>query len=210
MRITKFVHSCLLVETSGANARTALFDPGVMSTVDPAKLTQLDDIFITHVHTDHLNIDVVKQLVVKFPDVRICGTAQVVEALADAGITATDTPPQGATLFDSPHEALEPWGVTPQEQGYHYLDTLTHPGDCHHFRDTKPVLALPVQAPWGSMVGAIRQALQLRPKFIIPIHDWHWSDAARTSSYDGLETFFKKEGIVFIKPVNGEPFELNV
>jgi L-ascorbate metabolism protein UlaG (beta-lactamase superfamily) len=142
--------------------------------------------------------------------VRICGPAQVVEQLADAGITAVDTPQQGATLFDSPHEAIEPYGTTPQQQGFHYLDTLTHAGDSHHFRETKAVLALPVQAPWGSLVGSIRLALQLRPKIIIPIHDWHWSDVARTSTYDSLETLFKNEGIAFIKPVNGEPFVLDM
>ena len=60
------------------------------------------------------------------------------------------------------------------------------------------------------MAIAVRVALDLKPHFVIPVHDWHWSDEARTQAYDNLETIFKQRGITFIKPVTGKPFVLDV
>ena len=135
MKITKFVHSCLLVEMPD---RTALFDPGVFSAVDVDKLKYLDDIFITHIHGDHFNPDLIKKLVAKFPQVRITATPEIVEALAAQGVHASTKAPDGAVLFESPHEVVRPFfpAEPPQEIGVHYLDVLSHPGDCHNFTQT--------------------------------------------------------------------------
>ena len=212
MKITKLVHSCLLVEMPAPVNRTVLFDPGVMSTVDVDSLEYLDDIVITHNHSDHLNPEVVKQLVAKFPEVRITTTPEIVEQLAGEGITASTEPAEGMVFFNSPHEVIRPFfdSEPPQEIGVHYLDKLTHPGDSHSFSETKEVLALPVQAPWGSPNSAVKLGIALKPKYIIPIHDWHWSDAARENSYENMGKAFAREGITFIKAVNGEPFVLDL
>lgn len=212
MKITKFVHSCLLVEMPAPVNRTALFDPGSMSTVNADALEYLDDIIITHNHGDHFDLELVKKLVQKFPDVHITAPDEVVSQLSAESIPATSATSEGIELFDSPHEAIRPFYPTdpPQEIGVHYLDKLSHPGDSHSFSETKAVLALPVQAPWGSTVDAVQLGLELRPKYIIPIHDWHWSDEARESTYQQLERDFAAEGITFVKAVNGEPFTLDV
>jgi L-ascorbate metabolism protein UlaG (beta-lactamase superfamily) len=211
MKITKFVHSCLLVEMPEPVNRTALFDPGVMSeqALSVDKLMYLDDIFITHEHSDHFSPKLVQQLVQKFPDVRIAATQTVVQKLQEAGIKASSDLPEGATAFDAPHEDLSPIGAPPANIGVNYLETLTHPGDSHHFAATMPILALPVTAPWGSLVKAINLALELKPQHILPIHDWHWSDAARQASYDQLESIFSKSNITFHKLVTGEPVVIN-
>lgn len=212
MKITKLVHSCLLVEMPAPINRTALFDPGVYSTVDVDSLQFLDDIIITHEHPDHFDLDLVKRLITKFPGVHITAPAEVVERLSAAGLTASSAPSDGIELFDSPHEPIRPFYASdpPQEIGVHYLGKLSHPGDSHSFRETKDILALPVQAPWGSANNAVKLGLELKPKYIIPIHDWHWSDAARESSYGNLEQAFAQQGIRFIKAENGEPFVLDV
>ena len=212
MKITKLVHSCLLVEMPAPVNRTALFDPGMMSTVDVDSLQYLDDIFITHNHGDHMDVEVVKKLAAKFPQVRITATPEIADQLAGEGITASTEAPEGAAFFNSPHEAIRPFFTAdpPQEIGVHYLDKLTHPGDSHSFSETKAVLALPVQAPWGSVRRAVELGLELKPKYIIPIHDWHWSDAAREDSYEKMEKVFGEAGITFIKTKNGQPFVLDV
>jgi len=212
MKITKFVHSCLLVEMPAPINRTALFDPGMMSPVPVDKLVYLDDIFITHSHSDHLDIELVKKLVAKFPKVRITTTAEVVEMLKKEGITASTEAPDGVNLFESPHEVIRPFIPTepPEAIGVHFLDRLSHPGDSHSFHETRTILALPVTAPWGSVVAATHLALELKPKYVIPIHDWPWSDEARESSYNTLEKDFAEQGITFIKPVIGEAFVLDV
>jgi hypothetical protein len=127
-------------------------------------------------------------------------------------IPATSAASEGIVFFDSPHEVVRPLLASepPQEIGVHYLDRLSHPGDSHSFHETKEILALPVQAPWGSTVRAVQLALDLKPKYIIPIHDWHWRDEARESLYVGMEQFFAGNNITFIRAVNGEPFVLDI
>jgi L-ascorbate metabolism protein UlaG (beta-lactamase superfamily) len=209
MKVTKFVHSCLLVETAD---RTALFDPGVMSkpAFDFDNLEKLDDIFITHGHPDHLDADFIKQLIDKFPTVRITGPNQVVEMLAKEGIKATTTPPAGVEFFEAPHEPVEPLFWQPENTGFHYLDKLSNPGDSHSFKETKAILALPVTAPWGAAIKAVNLALELKPQYVLPIHDWHWSDEARQGMYDGIEGVLSKQGITFCKLQTGRPADLAV
>lgn len=209
MNITKFVHSCLLVETSD---RVTLFDPGVMSeqALDVGKLNRLDDIFITHVHSDHCSTDLIKQLVIKFPSVRITGTSEVVKQLAAVGITASTEPPSGVVFFDSPHESVQPLFPQPEQRGIHYLDVLTNPGDSHSFHETKEILALPMTGPWGSSIRAINVALELKPSKVLPIHDWHWNDAAREAAYNQFEEVLGKAGIQFFKLQTGQPVTIEV
>jgi len=212
MKITKFIQSCLLVEMPGPINRTALFDPGTMSAeaLDVDSLQYLDDIVVTHAHGDHFDIDLIKALVAKFPEVRITTTPEAVEQLAKAGITASAEAPEGMTFFDSPHESVEPLFPQPQEIGVHYLDKLSHPGDSHSFSETKAVLALPVTAPWGSNIKAVNLAIKLQPQYVLPIHDWHWSEAARHSSYDLMERVLGEHNVTFIKLETGKPVVLEV
>lgn len=211
MKITKLVHSCLLVETPD---RVGLIDPGNFSVeaLDNISLSQLDDILITHEHGDHMDIDMIKRLLNDFPAVNIIAPAEAAQKLQEAGIeTATDKLTDGVETFDSPHESVAPlFGQPPQEYGFHYLGKLSHPGDSHSFSETKSILALPVSAPWGSTIKAINVGLELKPDYIIPIHDWHWNDQASESMYDRMANVFKKNGIEFIKTKNGKPFEIDV
>ncbi len=207
MKITKFVHSCLLVETSD---RTALFDPGTLSeaALDISALKRLDDIFITHGHGDHFSLELVKQLTAKFPEIRITTTPEVVAQLAQAGITASDQPPNGVSFFDAPHESVEPLFPSPQEIGIHYLNVLTDPGDSHSFHETKAILALPITAPWGSTIKALNLAIELKPTHVLPIHDWHWNDDAREQTYARFERVLGEQGITFHKLQTGVPVNI--
>jgi L-ascorbate metabolism protein UlaG (beta-lactamase superfamily) len=213
MKITKFVHSCLLVEMPGPVNRTALFDPGAMSeaALKVANLKFLDDIFITHKHYDHMSLPLLKQLTDKFPGVRITAPPDAAAQLGQAGFTVQTEPPEGVAFFKAPHEDMRPMSSEPADEiGVHYLGKLSHPGDSHTFAETKAVLALPVQAPWGSTINAVRLALKLKPQYIVPIHDWHWSGQARADGYARIEKFFKEQGITFLKMETGKPVVLDV
>lgn len=213
MRITKFAHACLLVESSDPTERTALFDPGTMSSelVRSAGLRTLDDIIITHEHADHFDAGLVAWLVSCFPQANILAPAPVVEKLAGQGIAASSEASDGLEIFESPHEQMMPIGDRPPAQiGVKYLGVLAHPGDSHSFTERADVLALPVDAPWGSTVNAATLATRLQPRYVIPIHDWMWRDEWRSQFYDVLGTHFEAQGITFIKPVDGTPFTLDV
>ena len=108
-------------------------------------------------------------------------------------------------FFDSPHESVEPLFRSPEQIGIHYLDKLSDPGDSHSFKETKAILALPVTAPWGSTIKALNLALELKPKHVLPIHDWHWRDEAREQTYDRFERILGEQGITFHKLQTGQP-----
>jgi L-ascorbate metabolism protein UlaG (beta-lactamase superfamily) len=209
MNITKFDHSCLLVETDD---RTVLFDPGVMSTghIDIDSIERLDDIFITHAHPDHVDAEFVKKLIDKFPTVRITTTGELADKLNADGIKATTTPPGGVEFFDSPHESVKPLYPQPEEIGIHYLNTLTHPGDSHSFKETKAILAIPFTAPWGANIKALNLALELKPQHVLPIHDWHWKPEALAGTYDSWVKILGEQGITFHKLETGVPVEITV
>ena len=215
MKVTKFEHACLLVEMPSPVNRTVLFDPGSMSesALDVGALEYLDDIVITHIHGDHVSMKLMAQLLEKFPNVRIITTPEVSEMLQKEGVIAGNIhtePVAGMEFFDSPHENVKPLFEQPQEIGVHYLGLLTHPGDCHSFTETKEVLALPLTAPWGSTIDAVNLALKLKPKYILPIHDWLWRDQVREKMYADLVTFFKSQGITFFALKTGEPVVIDV
>lgn len=206
MKITKLGHACLLVEMP---KRTALFDPGVYSSVDIDLLEYLDDIIVTHGHGDHMDIELIRQLQEKFPEVRIKASSKATGILNNKGLQTMQDADEGVVVFDAPHAAVEPLFPDADNMGVHYIDKLTHPGDSLDFDMTKSILALPVTAPWGAAVTSFHHGVRLKPKFIIPIHDWHWRDEARKGIYDILEEKFAEHDIEFIKTIDGEPFSLD-
>jgi L-ascorbate metabolism protein UlaG (beta-lactamase superfamily) len=209
MKITKYIHSCLLVEDAD---KTALIDPGQFSWdagfFTPPRFKTLDTIIITHEHFDHCHMPLLEEMVKQFPQVEIITNPAVAAQLRATGFSQAQT--EGAEeveVFEANHEPLEPLGKAPANIGVHYGGRLTHPGDSHSFAESKEILALPVTAPWGSMIRAAGLALELRPKYIVPIHDWHWNTTARQQAYDRLESFFAEHDITFLKVVDGQPIE---
>lgn len=210
MVITKYTHSCLLVQSAN---RTVLFDPGVYSTFAVNELPDIHDVCITHLHSDHMDMGLLRQIRARFPRVRITAPPDAVSLLASKGITNVQSvPPNGLRLFTSPHETIRPYADAdaPQEYGYHFEGVLSHPGDSHSFDETMAGLALPVQAPWGSVVEAMRIALALKPEYVFPVHDWHWSIAARQQLYEQMHGEFAKHGIVFVVLIDGKPVDINI
>ena len=119
MKISKHVHSCLLVEEGG---KRFLFDPGNYTTeenaLDVKAIPSLDYLLITHEHPDHMYLPLIKDIVAKFPDVKIFSNKSVVEILAKEGISAGSTGDELVSLQQVPHEkifsGLAPQNVLPQ------------------------------------------------------------------------------------------------
>jgi L-ascorbate metabolism protein UlaG (beta-lactamase superfamily) len=210
MKITKYVHSCLVLEDTDY---VAVIDPGEFSwqsglfSVD--SLPRLDDIIITHEHSDHMYMPFIDVLRDTFPGARMTGPVAVAGQLANNGIEGVLTKSHDdIELLVTEHESLKPLGERPEHTGVHVRGILTHPGDSHHFTETRDILALPVQAPWGSMMNAAALGLSLHPKYIVPIHDWHWNETARQGAYERLAQFYAEHGVTFIKPQDGVAFEI--
>lgn len=198
MQITKLVHSCLLIKEAG---KIILIDPGNYTfeenALDLNSIPILDYILITHEHQDHMHIPLIKEIVQKFPTVKIISNDSVAGILRNEGITVDTQSDQLIQLETIPHDKNF-MGPTVPNTIFTISGRLTHPGDSHHFTKTAEILSLPVQAPWGSTSNAVELATNLKPKVIIPIHDWHWNEKARVNIYKRLEDYFEKSGIRFI------------
>lgn len=209
MRITKFVHSCLLVEHDGLSV---LIDPGVYSwpRIELDKLPDLDVLLISHVHTDHYCLEAVRGLRERFSGLPIVTNSEV-EALLERGKVELHTQVfSWCETSDMGHPPV-PWKDDDcLNTAFHLFDQLTFAGDSLELSETRPILALPITATWGSTAAAVELAVKLRPQIVIPIHDWHWHDAARTKVYSDVESVLTKHNIRF-QPLNtGIPKEITL
>jgi L-ascorbate metabolism protein UlaG (beta-lactamase superfamily) len=210
VRLTKFVHSCVLVEDDGA---AVLFDPGLFSwqsgLVDVARLPELDAIVVTHRHADHCAESFVRALVAQFPAVQWIAPPDAHEQLKAWGVKAVSdqgTKELVVTLGD--HAPVEPFGEQVQNLLAVWRNTLTVMGDTHDRKETTDVLLVPFHAPWGTVIAAIELVQKLKPKTVVPIHDWMWNDDWRQHCYNRFEAIFKDTETTFIRPVDGEAFEV--
>jgi L-ascorbate metabolism protein UlaG (beta-lactamase superfamily) len=213
MRVTKLIHSCLLVDHEG---KVVLVDPGQWSwesgLVAPGTIHQLDEIVITHEHADHFHLPFVQSLVEQFPKVKIITTDIVKKQLVEAGINNVTTESSNLVHVESiTHESMEPLAPAPNPNLVANLfGLLTHPGDSHHPMRSEAILCVPLAGPWGATIEAVRMADRLGPHIILPIHDWMWNTAWKTSMYDRLEAYYAQSGRTFVKLIDGVPTELNV
>ncbi len=207
MKITKYVHSCLLVETPD---RVGVFDPGSFSqeSFQFDKLTRLDDIIITHEHPDHFHLPFIKELLKRFPEANITANSIVADELKKHGISAQTGNSNGVDVEEVTHESMVPLAPPPHPNAVvHYLNKLTHAGDSHHFSKTMEILALPITAPWGTSARAAQLVIDLKPKHIIPIHDAAWTDDWREWMYDRFEALCQEQGSTFHKAQTGVSIE---
>jgi L-ascorbate metabolism protein UlaG (beta-lactamase superfamily) len=211
MKITKYVHSCLLVETL---KQTVLIDPGGYSRdshlLRPARLNRLDYIVITHEHPDHYNEAFLKELSAKFPHAEIITNEDLAKQIVAQKLPnriVTGSQPD-IEVFEVAHEPLPLKIPAPLNIGVHIEGLLTHPGDAFTLKSSRDVLALSLAAPWGSLKQALEAAVKLKPKMVLPVHDWPWQKAARQSMYDMSKELLEPHGIKFIELENGTPVEL--
>ncbi|HEV2339543.1 MAG TPA: MBL fold metallo-hydrolase [Patescibacteria group bacterium] len=204
MKITKYLHSCLLIKE---NEKTILLDPGRYSVEVLPVFHDLDAIAITHEHPDHFDIPTVKKLYDQFPRLKIFSTESVKLILAKENIAVQTEGTEIISLKAYPHEKA--WmGGRVQNVMVTLFGTLSHPGDSLSFEKAAQILALPVTAPWGSTTWAIEVAEKIKPKVIIPIHDSTWKDDFRKKMYDSMQDYFAQKGMDFRKAETGREMEV--
>lgn len=215
MRITKFVHSCILIEH---DEKTILIDPGKFSwdsgLFNPSDFNNIDEIVITHEHFDHCYPQFIQTVISAFPKVKIVTNEGVKKKLQSDGIVDNITTNSTNFTVLSPlmHDSMAPLSPDPQAENVsaHVLGLVSHPGDSVHLTESRNILCMPLAGPWGSAIEAIRMVSNLGPHAVIPIHDWMWNEEWRNTMYDRMEDFFKGRGIIFYKPVDGQTFEVSV
>jgi len=205
--ITKLVHACLLVEASG---KRILLDPGGFSWADErfdaSMVEGVDRILITHEHADHVSVDFVMAALERSNDAIVETTPALQAILGERGIEAVV---EGTPQFAAPHERI-PTGPGPQNVGFHVEGVLSHPGDSHSFVETTPILAMPFAAPWGSLTAGADRTRLVKPRYVIPIHDWFLSEGGRTFMYRLARMALDRDGIELVEIPDFETVELTL
>ena len=216
MRITLLGHACIRID--GRDGGAVLFDPGVFSPDAASGGADIDAVLITHQHGDHVDTDVLKE-VLEVSDVPVLAEAAAAEVVRNADLTAETLEPGdshtwsglSAHVVGGDHAVIHPDIPSIGNVGVVMDDGATrlfHPGDSY---GTVPedidVLALPLSAPWASLADTVEFARAVAPRLVVPIHDGLLRPAARAiylnlvAELCRTETLDPHAGIPF--PVSG-------
>jgi L-ascorbate metabolism protein UlaG (beta-lactamase superfamily) len=206
--IKRLTDSCLVVTTDEG---TTLFDPGFHTfssgVVDLDTIGDIQRILITHEHGDHVSADFVKWVLGRGGDVTVYGNDAVAALLEKSDIAVDTSVPDGTSVEDVRHETT-PTGAAPPNRAWTMAGVITHPGDSYAPTRTAPVLALGLLTPWGSATRSIQFARDLRPKHVVPVHDFYLSDQGRTWIYTMAKKILAESGIELITLDWGETCEV--
>lgn len=176
MKITKFGHSCLLVEEGGARI---LIDPGDYADI-PHELPNIDVVLITHEHKDHFSIDALKNVLENNPGVIILTHNSVARILDNESIVCEII--NDGDVYVVKNTTIKSFGVEHacihsdlpkiQNTGFLVAGRFFHPGDSFFVPPEKvEILALPVAGPWMKISEAVDYAKFVMPSIVVPIHD---------------------------------------
>jgi L-ascorbate metabolism protein UlaG (beta-lactamase superfamily) len=212
MRVTKFGHSCLLVEEGGDRV---LLDPGSFSDGFEG-LEGLTAVCVTHQHADHLDSERVRQVLDRNPGVRVVSDEGSAGALGDAGADVEVVHDGdeltlgglGLRVAGRDHAVIHPDLPGVPNVGYLVGGRLFHPGDAL----TEPaepveVLAVPAGAPWLLLADAIDYLRRVGPRVAVPVHEKVLSGPGIKIHYARLEELGGK-GTSFRVLDDGKPVEL--
>ena len=177
--IRRLTDSCLLVTTDD---HSTLFDPGfhtfTTGTFDLGSIGDVSRVFVTHEHRDHLHPEFLQWLLDRRQDLAVYSNQAVADILESHEIAVDTGVPEGTSIEDVIHEVI-PNGSAPPNRSFTLDDLFTHPGDSRQPTNTAPVLALPPLVPWDSATGGVEFARRLKPRQVIPIHDFYLTEAGR-------------------------------
>lgn len=212
MKITKYKHSCLLIENKKARV---LFDPGEFSWAEFSKelknLEGLDFIVITHEHGDHYFPEAIKELALKNSSAKIICPDVVSAKLKSDGIELERLESHELFSIDlTEHAHLDQTISIFDNIRVTFDSRFLHPGDNMEMEESPEVLAIPIFGPWynGTITDAIDIVIKLRPKFVVPIHDWHYKDEVREDFQQRLKDRTKEFGITVLNQPDGETVEV--
>ena len=172
MRITRYGHSCLLVEDGDARL---LLDPGIFSTgFEP--LRGLTGVLITHQHPDHLDLARLRPLLEANPDARLyCdeGTGPGLDVPAQV-VRDGDRLEIGTRVdvLGAQHAAIHPDLPRIPNVGFLVGERFFTPGDALTVPPADvEVLGLPTAAPWLKLSEAVDLLRAVVPRIAFPVHD---------------------------------------
>lgn len=212
MRITKYGHCCLLIESKG---KKILTDPGSFTTAQN-ELTDIDLVLITHEHADHCHTDSMKVIIANNPQATIVSNRAVAQVLKEQGIACmilegnvvAEVAGLPLAACDGVHEEIFEEIGQVQNTGYLIGNDLYLPGDSFHIPPFQvTTLALPVAGPWCRLPDAMRFAIAIKPQQAFPIHDAMLAQSGLGFMYHLVEQILAARSIVFTPLMAGNAVE---
>jgi L-ascorbate metabolism protein UlaG (beta-lactamase superfamily) len=207
MKISKYLHSCLVFEL---DSYKILFDPGDYSFIEglvtPQMFTDVNVIVITHIHPDHFVIDILKSII-DASGAQVITNSQVGQQLDKAGIkyiiledATVNLGPFKLQAFPVKH-ALIMDNPLPQMTGFLINDKVLHPVDSMEdklleFKNIE-LLIMVTMAPFASEVMIAAFADKLQPRQILPVHDGYAKQFFMEKRYAAYVKHFDRVGIKF-------------
>lgn len=207
MKISKYLHSCLVFEQ---DSYKLLFDPGKFSfaegLVKPEMFADVRGIIITHVHPDHLDPDILKEII-DVSGAPVYTNEQVGGVLAKHNIPHTvwtdgvyNLGPFKLEAITVVHELILD-NPLPQMMGFIINDKILHPVDSMEDALLKykgiELLVMVTMAPFTNELRITEFADKLQPRQILPVHDGYAKDFFIEQRYAAYEKHFEKRGIKF-------------
>ena len=209
MKISKYIHSCLLFELEGYKI---LFDPGNFTfaegLIKPEIFADVNSIIITHIHPDHLDIENLKKIV-RLSSAPIYANMEVGTAIQRSGLNYNlieegiyNIGPFKLEAIPVMHEPLLDSPI-PQMTGFLINDQVLHPVDSMEDKLTKyqgiELLLLVTMAPFANELRIASFADKVKPKRILPVHDGFAKPFFVKSRFQNYAKHFAKSDIEFIE-----------
>lgn len=180
MKLTKYEHSCLVLEEQGLKV---IIDPGKW-TSEFGDVSNVVAVVVTHVHSDHLSAKNLKKILAENRDAAIFTTREVTGDWGDPRAQVVkagsihEVGPFTLKFFGELHNAVHPEWPQNENVGVLVNGTLYYPGDSFTKPDDEPVktLALPAGAPWMKTGEAMDFVKELKPELFFRTHDGLWNE----------------------------------
>jgi L-ascorbate metabolism protein UlaG (beta-lactamase superfamily) len=190
MKVVKFSHACLRVETEGA---VLVIDPGTLS--EPEAVDGVDAILLTHEHFDHLDVQKLVDAVAKRPSVTVFTHPEVTPKLGEFGGAVTEVVPGDEftaagfkiRTYGGLHAIIHPELPRVANVGFFVegeggAGGVYHPGDSFDVPTDADVdtLFVPVAGPWLKIAEAVEFVRAIRPRRAFALHDGLLNDVGNT------------------------------
>jgi L-ascorbate metabolism protein UlaG (beta-lactamase superfamily) len=211
MKLTKFEHSCLILEVADERL---IIDPGVF-TMPLGDIGDVVAVVITHEHADHWTPEQLERIITRNPDAVVYGPAGVAAAAGEQPVTvvaAGDVIEVGAfslKFFGAKHAVIHSSIPVIDNVGVLVNDELFYGGDALDVPEVAVrTLAAPLGAPWLKIGDAMDYVLAVNAKRVFPVHENVLSVAGKGMANDRLSWATEQGGGQYFVLEPGEALDL--
>jgi len=195
MEIAKLEHSGIVIEKDGERI---VFDPVEFNKTIP-RLNNVVAVIITHKHSDHLQIEVIKKIIRDNSDAKIITTSDAASFIEDSIIAkAGESYEIGGfklDFFGKNHAAIIPGQIPCENIGVVVNGSIMNPGDSFDYSDIgAKVLFVPISAPWLKIAESMDFVGKVKPRIVIPVHDALLSDLGKSINGNWMKKACDKAG----------------